>query len=68
MRNSLKLMRKTLRSIQNFLKNSFKNMKFIFSQTNEIIELMDPSLKQIKKNIEEINKLDEKTKKKKVKI
>ena len=43
-------------------------MKFIFSQTNEIIELMDPSLKQIKKNIEEINKLDEKTKKKKVKI
>lgn len=68
MRNSLKLMRKTLRSSQNFLKNRFKNMKFIFSQTNEIIELMDPSLKQIKKNIEEINKLDEKTKKKKVKI
>ena len=61
-------MRKTLRSSQNFLKNRFKNMKFIFSQTNEIIELMDPSLKQIKKNIEEINKLDEKTKKKKVKI
>ena len=68
MRNSLKLMRKTLRSSQNFLKNRFKNMKFIFSQTNEIIELMDPSLKQIKKNIEEINKLDEKTKKKKAKI
>ena len=68
MRNSLKLMRKTLRSSQNFLKNRFKNMKFIFSQTNEIIELMDPSLKQIKNNIEEINKLDEKTKKKKVKI